>query len=146
MLKDEQIVLQLEQIKSITHSDVLAFALLESGHRKLNWYHLIGAKCARTYKVKQSATAGLTAQALRTGKPQQLSLVTNDERFCYGEAIMMTEELSHIYIWPIIVKQYNYHAVIIIGRRKGQSFEQTKINEASARIKLIDEQFNRCLT
>jgi len=141
MVNDEQIAVQLNRIKEITKSDILAFALLEAGTRKLSWRHLIGTESLRTSKIKQSATAGLTAQALRTGKAQQLSIAKEEERFCLGEAIMMTENLSHIYIWPIMYHDFRYRGVIIVGRKKEQ-FHKHSIEQASKYILELEKQFN----
>lgn len=142
MVSNEQIRLQLDSIKAVTNSDILAFALLNQGTRKLSWHYLLGAQCARTFKIKQSATSGLTGQALRTGKPQNISIESDKERFCFGEAILMTEELSHVYVWPVAYQNFSYQAVVIIGNKENRPFNSDQLDQATLHIKEIDETFN----
>lgn len=142
MVGDEHVIVQLNTIKNITNSDILAFAMLDAEKRKLSWHHLIGARCSRTFKIKQSATAGLTAQALRTGKAQQLSLTTEHERFCFGEAIMVTEQLSHVYLWPIIYYNFTYQGVIIVGKKQNEPFDNIQIEQAQQHVNEFERQMS----
>ena len=136
MLDDKWIEHQLSLLQQKTESDVVALSILEPGHRKMIWQQLLGVKSIRTSKVKQSATAGITGNALRTGVMQSFEATSEKERACVGEAIVLTEKLSHIYVWPIAFSSssFSYQGVILIGRRDALSYTDEQIQISSSII------------
>lgn len=128
----------LQQLSELTSSDLTAIGVVDPLTRKFQWQLIVGSISNRTEKIKQHIHSGLTGDVLRTGSFLQLKTVKG-QISDNGEAIMLTEKLKHIAVWPISYSQGHYRAAILIGKRQEGWYELEQIHAAASLIHELDQ-------
>jgi len=128
----------LQQLCIDTSSDVAALGLVNFDSRKLEWQYVWGSVSARTTRIKQRITAGLTGEVLRTGSFIQLTAQPDEESDYYSESIIMTEKLLIAAAWPLKEESAYYSGVIITGKRAAELYKPLHMVQATKIIKQLE--------
>jgi len=128
----------LQQLSELTSSDLTAIGVVDPLTRKIQWQLIFGSISNRTEKIRQHIHSGLTGDVLRTGSFLQLN-TAKGQLSDNGEAIMLTEKLKHIAVWPISFNKGQYRAAILIGKREVGRYAQEQINEATKLIQQLEQ-------
>ncbi|RJE88929.1 GAF domain-containing protein [Paenibacillus sp. 1011MAR3C5] len=120
----------LRLLLSRTDSDIAALGEADGETRKLKWLLVEGGASARTERIRQKLSDGLTGSALRSGRMIKLdSGLTDREFFKLGEAIVLTEGLRAAAALPLHPSKH--HALVaFIGRRRDESYSAAAMTQA----------------
>lgn len=132
----------LQQLSELTCSDLTAIGVVDPFARKIQWQLIFGSISNRTVKIKQNIHSGLTGDVLRTGSFLQLK-AAQGHLFDNGEAIMLTEKLKHIAVWPISFNKGQYLAAVLIGKRQEGWYEPEQIHASTKLVHELEQVSNQ---
>ncbi|MDF2669697.1 MAG: nreA1 [Paenibacillus sp.] len=115
----------MDQIGSLSHSDVVALAWRAHDYGLLRWIHSSGHHNERHKSMTVKTGVGIAGLAIRSGRPFKLDdSVPEAERIRAACPMMLAEQLRSAFAFPIQNKDNVIQGVLLIGKRKDYTYTE----------------------